>query len=92
MEEKLKDQSVRAMKVLWKDAERAGPVTKTNMHSEQLDIAASALRDVRAALERNGTLVPASLRNFQDWKVSLLRRFEAADHDNRSVPLQIRTK
>jgi len=67
------------MKIMWKAVE---PKTRNALGSqagvEELELPNSAYVKLCQALSRNRTMLPQSSQHFQDWQVSLLRRFDVS--------------
>lgn len=73
----------RAIKVLWEESTRQADEGKL-MNREALsqgdvEMQSGELQTLRRCLERSANLLPATARNFQQWSVALLSRFDLAD-------------
>lgn len=52
---------------------------KQSLSVEELGLPAPAYSALREALRESGELLPSSARNFQEWNVGLLERFEDSE-------------
>jgi len=65
------------MKIMWKAVDTKSHNTLTSQAGvEELELPRSVYLKLCTALSANQSMLPQSSRRFQDWQVSLLRRFD----------------
>ena len=72
------------MKVFWKTVSEPvdqahRPFSAQNLAIEEVYFPEYVVEEIRGALERSKMLLPAKAREFQGWRVGLLRRFEGRE-------------
>lgn len=64
---------------MWKAIDTKTRTTLTSQAgTEELELPKSTYAKLREALLTNQTLLPHSSQRFQDWQVSLIRRFDVS--------------